>query len=490
MKSKKAFTLVEIIVCIVLIALIATVSFISLKSKDDDLDNYEKEVDNAVSVISDKLESDNTLNSFIETDASSTSSITSYYCLKKETLISEGILTEDNEIIKKLKSNEYIYVVKDGVGNYTIDYNVSSDKCRYYIANIESISGDAGNEFTGGTEDDSYALKEEFNKVDDNRYQMKLTFTKDVYNEEISPLYVLFVLDTSGSMSWNDSSGLAKKSIKNFGEDILNNITNSKIGFLPFANSAYPKYFGDSYWTTDVSTFKSSVDTVKYTGSNYYNLAYNSITEDYKISSLEDNAMIYIVMFSDAGNGPTCYTTTNENLVVNNIAPNVNRIIFIAYNPGDATCLLNISNAVNRKYSDLSTHIYSNNSDVDKVLEGVSNKVKEETQYKNVKISLQVDKEYFSVIVDNTWSLDSSSNTISKTIDFSSLEIDVLETELFFDIVYNAKTDINSYSDEIAIIKSFVLEFEKKDGTIEKVNIDTSQLPVTKISTTEKSVIN
>ncbi len=493
--KKKGFTLIEIIISLVLLILIGTITIISLrKNEDDDQEKYKEDVKNAVHVIESKLESDGTLNSFINTDSGHVGDeVTEFYCFKKETIIKEGLLDENNEFINNMSDDEYLYIEKDGVGSYKIDYAVSIDKCKYYIANIESISGDGDDEFTGGEEDDTYAIKESFNKVEDNRYQMKINFTKEVYNEEISPLYVIFVLDTSGSMSWNDSSGLAKTSIKTFGEDILNNIVNSKIGFLPFANNANPKKFGSSYWTTDVSTFKNSVDSVRYTGSNYYNLAYNSIVNDYinnEDEEVEENAMVYVVMFSDAGDGPTCYTTANQNLVVNNVAPLVDRIIFIAYNPGSVYCLSNISNAVNSRFPGLSTHLFSNNSDVDTVLEGVSNTVKEETQYKNVKISVQVDEEYFSILVDDTWDLDVDTNTISKEIDFSSLEVDILETELSFDIVYNAKSNINAYTDEIPIINSFILEFEKKDGTKETIPLDVSKLPISKIQTTEKHVIN
>lgn len=493
--KKKGFTLVEIIISLVLIILIGTISIINFKKNENKTEEkLKKEIKNAVQVIESKLASSGNLNSFTDTDSGHIDNdVTEFYCLKKETLINEGILDENNEIIKNMSNNEYLYIEKDNVGSYKIDYSVSKEKCKYYIANIKSILGDETGEFTGGEENDSYAIKESFNEIEDNKYQMKLKFTKEVYSEEISPLYVIFVLDTSGSMSWNDSSGLAKTSIKKFGEDILNNIVNSRIGFLPFANYASPKKFGNSYWTNDVTTFKNSVNSVIYTGSNYYNKAYNSIINDYIKNSndkLEDNATVYVVMFSDAGDGPSCYTTENKNLVVNNIAPLVDRIIFIAYNPGNVYCLSNISASVNNKYPDLSTHLFSNNSDVDKVLENVSNTVKEETQYKNVKISVQVDEEYFSILVDDTWNLNTDTNTISKEIDFSTLEVDILETELSFDIVYKAKTNVNSYTEEISIIKKFALEFEKKDGTKEYIELDSSKLPFSKIETTEKYVLN
>ena len=65
-----------------------------------------------------------------------------------------------------------------------------------------------------------------------------------------------------------------------------------------------------------------------------------------------------------------------------------------------------------------------------------------------------------------------------------------LETNLNFDIVYNAKTNVNSYSEEVAIIKSFELKFEKKDGTFETVSLSASDLPKSSITTSEHSVVN
>lgn len=493
--KKKGFTLVEIIICLVLIVLIGTISIIYLrKNKIDKTEKAKKELENAISVISDKLSTTNSLKKYNSNDhIIDDNSVSTYYCYSKSTLIKDGIVPENNEIIKHMKNNEYIYVKQNGLGNYEIDYPVTADRCKYYIASIESISGNDDNEFTGGDKDDRYNLKEKFDKIDNNNYQMKLTFTKDVYSEEVSPLYVIFVLDTSGSMNWNDSSGLAKTSIKNFGTDILNNISNSKIGFLPFATSAYPQKFLNSYWTTNASNFSNVVNRVSYGGDNSYSLAYNSIVKDYltnRSEPLEKNAMKYVVMFSDAGDGPTCYTNNNKNLVVNSIAPLVDRIIFIAYNPGSVNCLLTISNEVNKKYPGVSTHLFSNNRDVDKILENVSNIVKEETKYNNVKISIKVNEEYFSVINNEEWDINYNTNTLSKIIDFSNLKIDVLETELSFDIVYNEKSNINNYEDEISIIESIILEFEKKDGSIETVTIDSTKLPVTKITTKEKSVIN
>lgn len=492
MRNKKGFTLVEIILCLVLIALVSAISVISILKKDNNIDEEDKqEFENAVNIISEVLETKDVLKSYVETkQEEDKTTITSFYCFTKETLIDTGIIDEENEILKKINDGKYIKVAKDDLGEYTILYNSEEDDCKYYIANIETITGEEDVEYEGGTEDDSYAIKEKFQQVNDNQFQMQITFTKDVYQEEISPLYVLFILDTSGSMRSNDRYGKAKQAIKDFGKDILENTVNSKIGFLPFAEDANPVLFGSSYWTTDLTRFQSSVNSVIYKFDNYYNEAYYEVINTYRINRLEEDAIVYIVMFSDAGDAPTCYTTSNKNAVVNTIAPHVNKIIFIAYNPGNVYCLNNISNAVNSIYPNRSQHLFSNNSDVESILEGVSNTIKEETKYRNAKIKMEIDKEYFSVVVDDTWDYDEHTNTITKLIDFTNLEIDVLETVLTFDILYNAKSNINSFTDDIAIIKSFELEFEKKDGTKEIIELDTSKLPVTKITTTEKSVIN
>lgn len=494
--KKKGFTLIEIIVCVCLLSLIAGIGIVSMKKNDEPvLSKEEQTFNSALDVLSSRLENSNKIKSyessnFRESDPAFKST---FFCLTKETILNSGILPEDNDILLNLSDDAFVKVEKDSLGNIDVVYPVNVDDCKYYIANISSISGGSGG-ITGGTAEDSYELSQTFSEVSNNKYKMEINFSKDIYREEITPLYVLFVLDISGSMLWNDSTGAAKTAINNFGENILSTISYANIGFLPFGTWACPQLFNGNNWTQDISSFKEKVSAIKYYYScglsNTYSDAYDKILNTYKVATLNSDAMVYIVLFSDAGDDEDCDAYKNYNYVVNQIAPNVDKFIFVAYTPGNKNCLSTFSTDINKKYSDRSLHYLSSSSEVSTTLSTISNKIHEETEYKNVQISIEIDKEYFQIEADSSWDVDHTNNTLTKTIDFSTFVGEELETNLNFDIIYNAKSNVNSYSDEVAIIKSFILRFEKKDGTEETVTLSEADLPKSSISTTEYSVVN
>ena len=497
-KRKRGFTLIEIIICITLLAMIGLISVVSLKKEDSSLPDHSKdreELEIVVDLINKRFENSNQFNKYDSSEYSTSDSSlsTTFFCISKQTIIEMGVMDETSEALVSIPDDQYIKVEKDSLGNLDLVYPVNVDDCKYYVANVSSVSGGSGS-ITGGTTDDSYELSQTFSEVSENKYKMEINFSKDIYREEITPLYVLFVLDISGSMISNDRNGDAKTAIKNFGENILSTISYANIGFLPFGSWACPQLFNGNNWTQDVSAFKQKVTAIQYRhscgNSNTYSDAYANILNTYNVGTLNSDAMVYIVLFSDAGDDEDCDANTNYDYVVNQISPKIDKFIFVAYTPGNKNCLSTFSEDINKKYPGRSLHYLSSSTEVANTLSSISNKIHEETEYKNVQISIGVDKEYFKIEADSSWNVNHNTNVLTKTIDFSTFMGESLETNLNFDIVYNAKTNVNSYSEEVAIIKSFELKFEKKDGTFETVSLSASDLPKSSITTSEHSVVN
>lgn len=509
-KRKRGFTLIEIIICITLLAMIGLISVVSLKKEDSSLPDHSKdreELEIVVDLINKRFENSNQFNKYDSTEYSTSDSSlsTTFFCISKQTIIEMGVMDETSETLVSIPDDQYIKVEKDSLGNLDLVYPVNVDDCKYYVANVSSVSGGSGS-ITGGTTDDSYELSQTFSEVSENKYKMEINFSKDIYREEITPLYVLFVLDISGSMISNDRNGDAKTAIKNFGENILSTISYANIGFLPFGSWACPQSFNDiswtnsclnngvDCWTDDISAFKNKVTAINYStscgNSNTYSDAYDKILNTYDVGTLNSDSMVYVVLFSDAGDDQDCDASFNYDYAVNKIPPKVDKFIFVAYTPGNRNCLSTFSTDINKKYPGRSLHYLSSSTEVANTLSSISNKIHEETEYKNVQISIEIDKEYFKIEADSSWNVNHTTNVLTKTIDFSTFMGESLETNLNFDIVYNAKTNVNSYSEEVAIIKSFELKFEKKDGTFETVSLSASDLPKSSITTSEHSVVN
>lgn len=297
--KKKGFTLVEVIISLVLIILIGTITIVSLKKDDTDTtDKSKEELETAVDIVGSKLESSSSLKSFVE--SSDESSITSFYCLKKETLIKEGIITEDNEIIKNIEDDKYIYVEKDQIGNFIIDTNASKEKCSYLESKV--TTADAG--YESGPIDNT---KNPDGTFKENGYYLEHSLTPEpeanVYNLEIESfkfnvgkasskkintnIYTIFILDGSGSMGKtgyrkvkeavkslynnmkNDtslSSNTKYYSVISFASKVyrINNST-TKLSKATFASSILDKYFsysggGTNYASALTSAYKGIKD--------------------------------------------------------------------------------------------------------------------------------------------------------------------------------------------------------------------------------------
>ena len=204
--KKKGFTLVEIIISLVLIILIGTITIINLRKNEENNDNKpQEELNTAVDVTADKLKSDDSLKQFIasETD-DGTTNIISYFCFTKETLIKEGLITEENEILKNIKPNEYIKVSQDSVGTYVFDHPVTEEECSYLKSEInnEDITNTEAKIIDNlSQEENGYYLSQQITQKEnvENTYEFKMNFkfnTGKLSDVSFRPdVYTIFIVD-------------------------------------------------------------------------------------------------------------------------------------------------------------------------------------------------------------------------------------------------------------------------------------------------------
>lgn len=205
--KKKGYTLIELLATIVVLSIVFSIiiygysSYIK-ESKEKIKENEISELINAGSMYYREFENTSQYISYTDEDN------VTHSCISVQSLIDMGYykgnvsflnekLTKDNTVIKVKKIN--------GVANYELITNYTKDKdCIYY---------DFSNELDNNTEiiinnndnDSDISLITNIinNPNDKNSYILKLKFSADVYEKIANykvPLYVLIVLDRSGSM--------------------------------------------------------------------------------------------------------------------------------------------------------------------------------------------------------------------------------------------------------------------------------------------------
>lgn len=181
--KKKGFTLVEVIISLVLIILIGTITIVSLKKDDTDTTNKSKEeLETAVDVTADKLKNHNSLKQFVAAESDGDISETiSYFCLTKETLIKEGLITEENEILKNIQPNKYIKVSQDAVGTYVFEHPVTEEECSYLKSEInnDDINNTEAKIIDNlNAEENGYYLSQQITQKEnvENTYEFKMDF--------------------------------------------------------------------------------------------------------------------------------------------------------------------------------------------------------------------------------------------------------------------------------------------------------------------------
>lgn len=278
---KKGFTLIEIIICLVLLTMIgaASIYFIGIKKDDNIIDSGEVEKElYEVSDIYYTNKKNSTNFKYYENDYNYIVT-----CMRLDTLVNEGLVSEDSPLLTAYDNDDIFKYIIDTFGNVSVEPIVDpSDKtCEYIIMETDGFVEipdddpddnkypinfrDADNKEWNANYDYSFLNGDISDYKGNISFDMKLKQLISV--ENISPLYITIILDTSGSMSSSNKKTKALEGINNLittlkGMDtkVKNNI---KLGAVSFSSSA----------TLHTSTFKKLSSVTNYSSLSIPNRA-------------------------------------------------------------------------------------------------------------------------------------------------------------------------------------------------------------------------
>lgn len=508
--KKEGFTLIEIIMCLALLSVIGLISIISLKKGDNPgFNEHEKEVlETAIDITSEKLKSNHTLKQFIELNESEeTEDIISYFCITKETLINEGLISEDNEILKKIADDEYIKVSQDSIGAYIYDHPVTEDDCFYLkstinnnnIENTEPMKIDKLDE-----EENGYYLEQHLTSKEsgDNAYEFKFDFkfnTGKLSDTSFKPnIYTVFVVDGSGSMSTSEFGKVRDASI-----ELSKTLTkdNPRV-----CNSHNPCNY------VSAISFDSNVDknidfkTTKLTSSDFYhgkggtnytkalNAAYNRI-----FSRPKENNRFFVVFLSDGvpGDSESTYTSAANN-IKSFLKPSGSDVEYgKLITVGFATSLPKLSNISSRDCKGTGTNCYyqANSSDIGVVFENFFNVIQKEVMcstYKKTKISINL-TENFKFNDGNNAKIIEENLECNKEDLTSNLQTQSLINNALYDLTFIKPDEdsLNEGTHEFSVIDKLLIEFyDGSNNKLSEITLNESEFPKIELDINSISVIN
>lgn len=489
---KKGFTLVELIVSISLLTIIGLVIGINLK-KTSKVSNFEN--------LSDDIQTYFYLNKNKDTYKyyySSSDELTS--CIKMSTLLDYGIINESD--LTSLTKNDIVKIKQDTDGlikDYEIVTN-NQEECNYLKSNIEgSVKNDNVDINNNGSDEYNITQTITESELKHGVYDSTITFNASLFKEIVKPVYVLIMLDKSGSMISNDSKKDALKAINSMINNIYD-IDNSYLGFIPFSYNENHLILDNSIWFTKEykSQVLNNVSNVKYGGDNNYYEAYNTAINTYKITDMKDY-FTYVVLLSDAGNnndGTTCLYSANKNNIAAKIKDNTTKFIAVAYKPA-TSCLNDIASNNCGNDNNEKCFYLSDSSNVASIFNDISTKIKSDTTLKSVKIEIKI-SDYFDVDEENLnkdnikYSIDSKGNKYLTIIyDLSNKTGNNYNLNLDYSLIFLPKKyeSSNTGAENVYLADSMKFNFTYENNNYEKI-IDKANLPYVTIKTSEDSAIN
>ena len=487
---KKGFTLIEIIISLVLIVLIGTISVISLskENKTEEENSIEEEINFYYSL----KENESGYKYFYSDNDEKIS------CIKFSSIKSSGIL--DSDTMNIYNDNDIFKIVlnKDGVieSYEKID---DTSHCEYTVIVMEEEVNNSNLEITKNENiSDEYSINQitKQSVTDKNIFESTLNFDITLFKEIYKPVYVLIMLDKSGSMVANDKSRNALSAISNMVNKIFE-IDNSYIGFIDFGYYADNFSYGGNIWIdknykTNLLTYINKITYVIGVDNNYYD-AYTKAVNNYKIKEKSDY-FTYVVLLSDAGNnnnGTTCVSSANKNNIVAGIREKDNKFIAVAYSPA-TTCLSSIASS-NCPENGGTCYYLSNASNVQNIFDGITSKIQEETKIKNLKIEINVN-DYFELVTIDNENMEYENNVITYEFDLEAVT-DEESMEYNKSLNYSLKFLSDKFDDsevespEIKLFNQIKLTFTTEDGDYEQIISDNS-IPTIKVNKVTEQAIN
>lgn len=473
MKNKKGFTLVEIIVCIALIALIATVSFISLRKGSDDgiTDNAKKELETATDVFIEKTMSDGTYKSYETVSSEDSSQIETISCISPESLINKGYLTQDNEYYKYLKENNlYLKVISSSIGTLNYEEIPETEATCYTYEDKTDFVPKTDTPSIGNLTSDGYEFKQYIEADTGNNYIYKLDYQFNLKSiEKITidiPLYVVIVLDESGSMigrQWTN----AKTAVETLSKKIVDIGSSNQVALVKFGNSyTVSQKFSHSYILAKNITFASA-------GSTCYSCGLKGAYELLNASSFKiatkkrANSKFFVVFLSDGGdNKNKSERSTYVNKIKNLITDDYGKLITVAYEYSGSV----LSDMASTGCDTDNGKCYYDNVKIDEIEEMFSSlastMIEQATcsEYKKAKVVINLSENFTSTSSSN---LHQIVEEIPMNCDSSTLELTLPEMQTITQkILYNPNATCNE--DECIITENIV--DERKGAVIEFYN--------------------
>jgi len=528
--KKRGFTLIEIIISLVLIVSIGLITIISLNNKTEkDAEKDKKELETAVDVVSEKLRSDNSLREFvISEDDDASSGITSYFCLTKETLISKGIIREDNEILKGIKDDEYFKVSQDQVGTYVYEHPVKIEDCTYIKSTInnkdfanteEQVIDNLSAEENGYYLSQLLVPKENV----DNTYEFKMNFkfnTGKLDDVSFRPdVYTVFIVDASGSMcndSWSDTDSLCKSNNSKFqkamdaAKALSSNLTSVNSPHNTFQNYVFAISFASSVGTLPSITlpnfgFKTTElvnsDFYFVNGGTNYNAALTSAYNRIKDIDLT-NSRVFVIFLTDGLNNGGSYNTPVNN-IKNFLKPSgsqveYGKLITVGFDYTNSTLISIASSNCKGEGTNCYYTASSSSSSTDNILtvfSGFLEVIEREVMcstYKKANISIELSENFkFS---DDTNLKVIEENLECNEEDFTNnIQTQKLIDNALYDLTFLKpdKSSLEVGTHEFSIINKISIKFYDADNNeVNEILLNKEDFPTVKLDIDNISVVN
>lgn len=308
--EKKGYTLIELLATIVVLGILFIIGMYSynsyIKRSREKIKEIEvSEIINAAAAYHEEFKNTNKYTSYVD-DGKVKSS-----CISVQSLIDMGYYKGDVSFLnEKLTRDNTVIKVKEvnGVANYELITNYTKDKdCIYYdySSELENNTEIVMNN-NDGESDISLSTTIEDNANNKNTYVLKLKFSADVYEKIVNysaPVYVLLVLDSSGSMVLNNRYTPAVNSSINLSTQLINNVEDSYISLVNFDYTSYiQRDFQHNVLTNN--DFRPSVSGQLTNILSSLDTAYNLM------SKLDSKSIKYVVFLTDGVPAVPSYSTS------------------------------------------------------------------------------------------------------------------------------------------------------------------------------------
>lgn len=515
-KINKGFTLIELLITIVIIGLVFTIGYIAVLSIINSSKETKKEINkkfilNASEQYAMEFKDKNSFAKYTN-DVGETS-----FCISLGTLLKYGIYN-DNEVLKEYLPNYVVYVSgKYEVYNYElIDLDSANNKCEGVKFISEIKEGSEPNKIISVSEKDTnnedfglIDITYDFDIIDTGKSNKKYVLSMDLkkhINTKIEnitlPVYVVSILDKSGSMSLKNYNS-ARDAAINLSNQLINKFTsNAYNGLIEFSTMPIvKKEFSNTVLT--VSDFSSTTAGITNTsgGIDYaiklFNNLKNNINNDFdkalKYTILlydgfpnetmivdgvdNSDSMYYDKLFSGSNdshkdclyNKPTCITgVRNSSDYLQNIMGS--KLIIIGYNFSNSNVeLKKISSADSDLCNDSNLNGYcyyeSTSSDINTLFDKIQNNISEEvnkTKASKAKITIKLNSNITTEIDGE------NKNTIEYEIEFGEEESqeNYQYNLIINDSIFEGCTSKESCNKEVKLFDNIIIETYNKDGSL------------------------